>query len=99
MKKGLLFITIVLSAFIGAVIGIMFSVRYLDIYSPTYNSIEQRQNLKFASLPIDSSRQILLRQPTTVGTTYHHATAIVINKIVIYTIIIICCKRSKSIGG
>ena len=58
MRKGLLFVTIVLSAFIGAVLGIMFTVRYLDILSPTYNSIEQRQNLKFVSLPIDSSRQI-----------------------------------------
>lgn len=58
MKKGLLFATIVLSAFIGAVLGIMFTVRYLDSLSPVYQSIEQRQNLKFTSLSNDSSSQI-----------------------------------------
>jgi len=58
MKKGLLFITIVISAFIGAVLGIMFTVRYLDSFSPTYQSIEQRQNLKFTSLSKDSLFQL-----------------------------------------
>ncbi len=57
MKKGLLFVTIVLSAFIGAVLGIMFTVRYLDSFSPAYQSIEQRQNLKFISLSKDSLSQ------------------------------------------
>ena len=57
MKRGLLFATIVLSAFIGAVLGIMFTARYLDVFSPAYQSIEQRQNL-FASLPKDSSWQL-----------------------------------------
>jgi serine protease Do len=57
MKKGLLFITIVISAFIGAVLGIMFTVRYLDSFSPTYQSIEQRQNLKFTSQSKDSVSQ------------------------------------------
>ncbi len=56
MKRGLLFVTIVLSAFIGAVLGIMFTIRYLDAFSPAYKSIEQRQNL-FTSLPKDTSWQ------------------------------------------
>lgn len=58
MRKGLLFITIVLSAFIGAVLGIMFTVRYMDILTPSYQSIEQRQNLKFTSFAKDSSSQL-----------------------------------------
>ena len=58
MKRGLLFVTVVLSAFIGAVLGIMFAVRYLNVMEPTYTSIEQRQNLQFASLPKDSSFQV-----------------------------------------
>ncbi|MEK6782625.1 MAG: trypsin-like peptidase domain-containing protein [Bacteroidota bacterium] len=58
MKRGLLFVTIVLSAFIGAVLGIMFTVRYLDSFSPAYQSIEQRQNLIFTSLSKDTSSQI-----------------------------------------
>jgi serine protease Do len=57
MKRGLLFATIVLSAFIGAVLGIMFTVQYLDSFNPAYKSISQRQNLKFTSLPRDSARQ------------------------------------------
>ncbi|MBK5278902.1 MAG: trypsin-like peptidase domain-containing protein [Bacteroidia bacterium] len=57
MKRGILFGTIVLAAFIGAVLGIMFTVRYLDTFSPAYKSIEQRQNLKFVSLSKDSFSQ------------------------------------------
>ncbi len=58
MRKGLLFATIVLSAFIGAVLGIMYAVRYLNVLTPSYTSIEQRQNLKFTSLSKDSSLQV-----------------------------------------
>ncbi len=65
MKRGLLFITVVLSAFIGAVLGIIFTVRYLDTFNAPYQSIEQRQNLKFTSLSKDSSWQV----PSTINFT------------------------------
>ncbi len=53
--KGLLAIlTVVISAFIGAVLGIMYTLRYVDS-GATYNSIEARQNITLASRGMDSS--------------------------------------------
>lgn len=58
MKRSLLILTVLVSAFIGAVVGIIFSVRYIDILNPSYESIQERQELKFVKYPIDSGYRI-----------------------------------------
>lgn len=55
MKRGALFITIIISAFIGAVLGILFSIRYLDLTVVPYNSIAERQSLRVANRGVTDS--------------------------------------------
>lgn len=55
MKRSLLFFLIACSAFIGAIVGSIFTLRYIDT-GPGYNSIESRQNLKLTHYASDSSR-------------------------------------------
>ncbi|MGE0588196.1 MAG: trypsin-like peptidase domain-containing protein [Cyclobacteriaceae bacterium] len=43
MKKSLLILTVLVSAFIGATLGVIFTIRNVDILSPSYNSVEDRQ--------------------------------------------------------
>lgn len=43
MRRSLIFLLVLCSAFIGAVLGTIFTIRYLDV-GPAYNSIEERQN-------------------------------------------------------
>lgn len=43
MKKSLLILTVLVSAFIGATLGVIFTIRNVDLLSPSYNSVEQRQ--------------------------------------------------------
>lgn len=61
MKRSLLILLVACSAFIGAIVGSIFTLNYFDA-GPSYNSIEERQNLKLANFSPDSSRYNL---PTT----------------------------------
>ncbi len=54
MKRQWLILTVVVAAFIGAIAGIFFSIRYLNLATPSYVSIAQRQALSFTSYPSDS---------------------------------------------
>jgi serine protease Do len=58
MKRSLIFLLIVCSAFIGAILGTVFTIRYLDV-APSYTSIEDRQNTKLVNVvTYDSSAKI-----------------------------------------
>lgn len=57
MKQILSILVVVIAAFIGAVIGVIVTLRYVD-NTPPYNSIEQRQNLALAGMKPDSSSRI-----------------------------------------
>src|SRR5271154_4118797 len=48
MKRALLILTVVVSAFIGAILGILFALRFIHI-SPSYASIEERQKSRLAN--------------------------------------------------
>ncbi len=56
MKRSLLILLVVCTAFIGAVIGSIFTLRFYD-QGPLYNSIEERQNLRFINYAPDSSNK------------------------------------------
>src|SRR5436190_1548868 len=57
MRRLLGILVVVVSAFIGAVTGAVLTLRYID-GTPTYNSIETRQNLAFARMGQDSARAV-----------------------------------------
>jgi serine protease Do len=54
MKRSLIFLLVACSAFIGAIAGTIFTIRYLDV-APSYNSIEDRQNLKLVNKASDEA--------------------------------------------
>jgi len=54
MKRTLLILTVILSAFIGATLGILFTIRYLDV-TPSYLSIEEHQKSKSVNYKGDTS--------------------------------------------
>src|SRR5260221_4627627 len=54
MKRTLLILTVLLSAFIGATLGILFTIRYLDV-TPSYLSIEDHQKSKSVNYKGDTS--------------------------------------------
>lgn len=53
MKRSLLILLVGCTAFIGAIIGSIFTLKFIDV-DPTYNSIQARQNLKLANYRADS---------------------------------------------
>ena len=55
MKRLLLVLTVLVSAFIGATIGIIFTLRYIDVFNPSYTSIQERQRTAFVNYPTDSN--------------------------------------------
>lgn len=57
MKRFLMILVVVVAAFIGAVTGAVFTLRYLEGI-PNYNSIAERQNLSFAKMTPDSARKV-----------------------------------------
>jgi len=57
MKRSLLILLVGCTAFIGAIIGSIFTLRFIDI-DPSYNSIEARQNLKLTNYRVDSSLRV-----------------------------------------
>ncbi|MEQ1587956.1 MAG: trypsin-like peptidase domain-containing protein, partial [Cyclobacteriaceae bacterium] len=56
MKRSLLILLVVCTAFIGAVVGSIFTLRFYDA-GPSYTSIEERQNLRFINYAPDSSNK------------------------------------------
>ncbi len=56
MRRFLIILVVIVSAFIGAVTGVVMTLRYVEGI-PDYASIEKRQNLTFASMGMDSSRR------------------------------------------
>jgi len=57
MKRSLLILLVVCTAFIGAVVGSIVTLRFYDA-GPSYTSIEERQNLRFTNYAPDSSNRI-----------------------------------------
>lgn len=43
MRRILLVFTVIVSAFVGAIIGVIATMRYVDVFGPAYNSIEEKQ--------------------------------------------------------
>ncbi len=56
MKRSLLILSVIVAAFIGASLGILFAVKYIDVINPTYNSIQSRQESQLVNYRTDSSR-------------------------------------------
>ena len=56
MKRSLLILLVVCAAFIGAVVGSIFTLRFYD-GGVNYNSIEERQNLRLTKYSSDSSNR------------------------------------------
>lgn len=54
MKRSLLILLVGCTAFIGAIIGSIFTINFIDV-DPAYKSIEERQNLKFTNYRIDTA--------------------------------------------
>jgi serine protease Do len=54
MKRSLLFLLVGGSAFVGAMVGTLFTLKYFN-REASYNSIEQRQKLKAVNFLLDSS--------------------------------------------
>jgi len=57
MKRALLILTVIVAAFIGATLGVVFTIRYMEEMSPAYYSIEERQSKLVGQLE-NSSIQI-----------------------------------------
>lgn len=59
MKRSLLILSIFIAAFIGAILGIIFTINYIDVISPTYSSIQDHQTSQFINYKSDSSSQVI----------------------------------------
>ncbi|MEJ0056658.1 MAG: trypsin-like peptidase domain-containing protein [Bacteroidota bacterium] len=70
MGRILTILVVVVAAFIGAVSGVILTLRYVD-NTPAYNSIEERQNLSFARTSRDSSKR------TSVGPNFEYAAKLI----------------------
>ncbi len=57
MKRSLLVLLVITSAFVGAIVGTLFTINYID-RDPSYKSIEQRQNVKSVHFSKDTSYRI-----------------------------------------
>jgi Do/DeqQ family serine protease len=57
MKRSFLIPLVILAAFAGALLGILFTVRYLNILDVTYSSIDERQQRQLANYSHDSVRR------------------------------------------
>ncbi|HRK54383.1 MAG TPA: trypsin-like peptidase domain-containing protein [Cyclobacteriaceae bacterium] len=58
MKRSLLILTVIISAFIGAALGIIFTIRYIDVINPSYTSIQEKQKTTFVNYPGDSAVRV-----------------------------------------
>lgn len=57
MKRSLLILLVGCAAFIGAIMGSIFTMQFIDA-GPAYNSIEERQNLKLTNYRIDTALRV-----------------------------------------
>lgn len=57
MKRSLFILLVVCTACIGAVVGSLITLRFVDVGQP-YNSIEERQNLRLTNYRIDTSSRV-----------------------------------------
>jgi serine protease Do len=57
MKRSWLFLLVICSAFIGAMVGTLFTLKYFN-RDPSYTSIEERQNLKAVNFSLDSAYKV-----------------------------------------
>lgn len=74
--RGILAIlTVITAAFIGAVMGVMYTLRYVD-NGTTYQSIETRQNITLASRGLDSSAR------ATIGPDFQRAAKLITTAVV-----------------
>lgn len=55
MKRSLLVLSVIVAAFVGASLGIIFTLKYIDVINPTYNSIQQRQESQLVNYRADTS--------------------------------------------
>ena len=58
MKRSILIILVVVAACIGSIFGSIVTVRFLDVYTPTYQSIEGRQQSVLTRYSPDTSYQV-----------------------------------------
>src|SRR5882724_4249419 len=56
MRTFLIVLVVIVVAFIGAVTGVVMTLKYVESI-PDYTSIERRQNLTFTKMGLDSSRR------------------------------------------
>lgn len=59
MRRILAILVVIVSAFIGAATGVVYTLRYMAAI-PDYKSISERQKLTFARMGLDSSRKIII---------------------------------------
>jgi serine protease Do len=57
MKRGMMVLLVVCSAFVGAMVGTLFTLNYAN-QDPAYKSIEQRQQMKSVNFTFDSSYRV-----------------------------------------
>lgn len=57
MRRSLTVLAVVVAAFVGAVTGSLFTIRFFEQGTP-YQSIEERQNLRLTNYQSDSSRRL-----------------------------------------
>jgi Do/DeqQ family serine protease len=55
MKRALLVLSVIVAAFIGASLGIIFTIKYIDVINPTYQTIQQRQESQLVNYRADTS--------------------------------------------
>ncbi|NJN41791.1 MAG: hypothetical protein HC811_05720 [Flammeovirgaceae bacterium] len=55
MKRSLIFLTVIFSAFAGAVIGIVFMLGFFDVENASYNSIDEYQQNQLVRSPRNDS--------------------------------------------
>ncbi|NOT77338.1 MAG: PDZ domain-containing protein [Cyclobacteriaceae bacterium] len=80
MKRFLIILVVLVAAFIGAVTGVILTLRFVD-RAPEYTSIEQHQNLTLAGMKPDSSRKI------SVGTNFEYAAKMITPAVVHISIV------------
>jgi len=58
MKRSILILVVILAACVGGVLGSIFTLRFLDFQSPTYQSIDERQQSVLAGYSRDTSYRV-----------------------------------------
>lgn len=58
MKRSILILLVILAAGIGGILGSIFTIRFLDLQTPAYQSIDARQQSVLANYAPDTSYQV-----------------------------------------